>query len=161
MPTLEGDVTVKGVIFRFVRRRYNGRKTFTWLHWLDENEQWQAYGDPWPSVTIPHKDLERIADELRLKVAPEIEMYEVCEMFDVKVMQDYWGGTDEHPEAGHSLFSLGQHAELSAGLRGFRLSPWFQTMGDLEQWCQRNIGRFREWIKSDPDGPAPDATNWS
>ena len=67
--TPKGDVTVKGVIFKFVRRRYNRRKTFTWLHWLDEDDKWQEYrGDPWPSVRIPNADLERIATELLAEI---------------------------------------------------------------------------------------------
>jgi hypothetical protein len=85
---------------------------------------------------------------------------EVCELYDVRVIQDYWAGTDEYPEAGESMFALGQHAELSAGLRGFYMTPWFATMDALEEFCKRNLAKFQELLASDPDGPAPDATNW-
>lgn len=38
------------------RRRY-GRQTFTWLKWQSKDGTWQTYGDPWPSLTIPKKQL--------------------------------------------------------------------------------------------------------
>ena len=64
----QADCTIKGVMFKFIRRRY-GRQTFTWLHWLDEDSNWQEYkGDPWPSVRIPRKDLERIAGDLMAEI---------------------------------------------------------------------------------------------
>jgi hypothetical protein len=160
MAIVKGEIEVKGVQFGFVRRRYP-KTWFTWLHYKNEDDKWTAYhGDPWPSRVIPHTDLERIADEIKKSVAPEIEMYEVCEMFDVEILRDYWGGTDEFPEAGHTVFYLGQRPEFSAGLRGFRMTPWFDTMPALYAFCQRNVGKFRDVYRANPDGPAPDATNW-
>lgn len=129
---------------------------------LPPNEQWQEYkGDPWPSVRIPRKDLERIAEELMAGVEPALEMYQVCEMFNVQMLQDYWLGTDEHPELGHTMFYLGAKAEPAAGLRSFTLTPWFETQDQLWAFCRRNINKFRDWWKENPDGPAPDATNWA
>lgn len=66
---ITGEISVKGVQFGFERRRYNGRKTFTWLYWRDEDDAWQEYkGDPWPSVTVPKRDLERIAADLKAEI---------------------------------------------------------------------------------------------
>lgn len=157
---MQADAIVNGVEFRFVRRRY-GRQTFTWLHYRNEDDAWVEYKtDPWMSVKIPQKDLERIAGEITASVSPEIELCEVCEMFDVQVLQDYWSGTDEHPEAGHSMFGLGMKPELGAGLRGFYMTPWFETLPELYGFCTKNIGKFREHNRENPDGPAPNATNW-
>lgn len=47
------------VEYTFTRRRYSNR-TFTWLHWRKADTgpcNWNAYGDPWPSVRIGKKDL--------------------------------------------------------------------------------------------------------
>jgi hypothetical protein len=61
--TPNSEITLAGVCFRFVRRRY-GNRTFTWLHYQDASGVWQSYGDPWPSVRIPKADLFRIAREV-------------------------------------------------------------------------------------------------
>lgn len=70
MSRIKGEITIAGVQFGFVRRRYPG-KTFTWLHYRDENDEWQEYrGDPWPSIQVPRKDLVRIAEELKKPTEP-------------------------------------------------------------------------------------------
>jgi hypothetical protein len=62
---------IDGVRVLFERRRYGtgaSTKFFTWLLWHDGNE-WQTYGDPWPSSVIPKKQLaEAIAD---IKTRPQ------------------------------------------------------------------------------------------
>ena len=83
---------------------------------------------------------------------------EVCDLFDVTVLQDYWAGTDEHPEAGHPLFALGQHGELAAGLRRFEMTPHFETLDKLYSFCYRNLAKFREAAKD--EDAVPDATQW-
>lgn len=52
---------VDGVAFSYERRRY-GKTTFTWVHRWDHN-RWGDAGDPWQSVTVPMKDLRRLAAE--------------------------------------------------------------------------------------------------
>jgi hypothetical protein len=52
---------VKGVAFSFERRRY-GNTTFTWVFRWDHTT-WFDAGDPWPSVLVPRKDLEKLASE--------------------------------------------------------------------------------------------------
>lgn len=54
------------------------------------------------------------------------ELEEVCELFDVVVLQNYWLGTDACPEAGHPLFALGK---MSGGLKGFVMTPLFRCIG--------------------------------
>jgi hypothetical protein len=85
---------------------------------------------------------------------------EICEAYDMQVLSDYWGGTDERPDLGHPLYALGRRAELSAGLRGCQLTPYFDSMEKLESFCERNIDKFRSYLDADPDAPAPDTTNW-
>jgi len=155
----ETKVTVDGVIFAFRHRRY-GKQIFTWLFYKDADDKWQEYRyDPWMSSKVPNADLKRIAAELKSKVDPYLELREVCEMFDVGVMQDYWPGTDDHPEAGHPMFSLGQNTEVTAGIRGFRLTPWFDSPLQLAEFCHRNYCKFCE-LKSADTESVPDATGW-
>lgn len=80
-------------------------------------------------------------------------MHQVIELFDVTVISDLeW---DMKP-----FYALGQRPELSAGLRGFHMTPYFNTLDELEAFCRRNLQRFKEIIDADPEAPAPDATNW-
>ena len=53
---------VNGVAFSFERRRYHGKTTLTWVYRWD-HDRWFDAGDPWPSVIVPRKDLERLAAE--------------------------------------------------------------------------------------------------
>jgi len=65
MSLIKGEITVKGVQFGFVRRRYSN-VTFTWLHYRNADNAWVEYtGDPWSSVRIPKADLEKVAVELK------------------------------------------------------------------------------------------------
>lgn len=63
----EQVIEIDGVRVDFVRRRY-GRKTFTWLHWQD-SEGWHEFGDPWPCITIPKKELAQAVAEIKIRIA--------------------------------------------------------------------------------------------
>lgn len=64
------QVQVEGVKFAFQRRRY-GKRTFTWVYVWDGND-WQGCGDPWPSVTVPRRDLEQLAAKVMAGQLPII-----------------------------------------------------------------------------------------
>ena len=60
---LDGRVVhaiVKGVAYSYERRRYTRKTTFTWVYRWDR-DHWFYAGDPWPSIIVPKKDLERLA----------------------------------------------------------------------------------------------------
>lgn len=58
---------VSGVAFSFQRRRYCGKATFTWVYRWDHTN-WSDAGDPWQSIIVPRKDLERLAAKQPAKV---------------------------------------------------------------------------------------------
>ena len=45
---------------------------------------------------------------------------------------------DQRDEEGNPCYSVGQRPELSAGLRGFRTSPCFDTLEELYNWVNEN-----------------------
>jgi hypothetical protein len=96
---------------------------------------------------------------------------QVCEMFDLTVLN----GIEEPsthvapcPQvaadgdgctcAPVQVFAIGANSELSAGLRGFAMSPYFNTMEELEAWCVRNSAKLKEFADKEE---LPDATNWA
>lgn len=46
-----------------------------------------------------------------------------------------------------------------AGEISFVMTPVFNSMEELEAFCNRHIERFRS-LAENPDAPAPDATEW-
>ena len=50
-------IEVLGVPVVLTRRRY-GNTTFTWANIVKPDGDWLCLGDPWPSVTIPKRQLE-------------------------------------------------------------------------------------------------------
>lgn len=63
--------TIDGIRIGFVRRRY-GRMVFTWL-WYLVGDKWESYGDPWPSLQIPKKDLRKAIADIKIKI-PQQEL---------------------------------------------------------------------------------------
>jgi hypothetical protein len=80
---------------------------------------------------------------------------EVRELFDLAPLTDM----REVEGKFQSVVSIGQRYDYSAGLHGFTVTPYFDTLPELEAFCQKHIERFRE-IAKDEDAPTPDATGW-
>lgn len=83
---------------------------------------------------------------------------QVCEHLDVQVLYDITEihGEENNPKV-HQVCAIGSPPELSAGLRGFVVTKWFDSPEELEDFCQRHLQRF---LASKEDEPAPDATEW-
>jgi hypothetical protein len=61
------EFEMDGLRLGLQRRRY-GRQTFTWLLYVDKAFRWQPYGDPWPSVRIPKKQMAEALVEIKAKL---------------------------------------------------------------------------------------------
>jgi hypothetical protein len=59
---------VDGVRLAVTRRRY-GKQTFTWLLYVNNDHRFDSYGDPWPSVVIPKKQLAAAVAEIKIRLA--------------------------------------------------------------------------------------------
>jgi hypothetical protein len=71
MPATKQTITVNGVEieYYFQRRRY-GSTTYTWLNYrIVDGGTWDSYGDPWPSLTIPKKELTAAFQDIATKEA--------------------------------------------------------------------------------------------
>jgi hypothetical protein len=79
---------------------------------------------------------------------------EVSELFGLSLLTDLIG---EDGEPFSTVFYIGQQSELAAGLRGFDMTPCFNSLAKLEQFCQSHIARFRQEAETDS---YPDATKW-
>jgi hypothetical protein len=76
---------------------------------------------------------------------------EVCELLDATVLRDL------SEENFQTVYALGWHSEPDAGIRYGVVTRWFDSMGDLEKWCERNVGRVRDLTDS---APVPDMEDW-
>ncbi len=90
---------------------------------------------------------------------------EVCQMFDVVVLSDIEvTKTDENdvPVKWNSVVALGWHGEPDAGIRYGTMTPWFASESELDEFCKRNIDRFRRAAEEceNLDKPVPDASDW-
>lgn len=80
---------------------------------------------------------------------------EICELFDTSVKVDY-------AERGFSkvlspVYAIGDNTELSAGLYGYTLTPWYFSQKQLERFCKSSKGKafindkaveaFTDWDK--------------
>ncbi len=67
---------ISGIEVMFVRRKYGTGPTtrfFTWLHWKNTAGEWQSYGDPWPSSTIPKDELQNaLANIMAQRIAEDL-----------------------------------------------------------------------------------------
>lgn len=82
---------------------------------------------------------------------------EVCELFDVQVLCDI----EEVDGKIRSVVAIGWNSEPDAGIRYGTISNWFSSEQELDEFCERNIERFREEaVKCDNGAPVPDATEW-
>lgn len=96
-----------------------------------------------------------------------INIKEVCELFDVTVIDDLdvteyetINGEDV-PVKFKTVHALGWHSEMSAGIRGGTMTGWFDSIEALENFCYLNINRFRiEAAKCNDGAPIPDASDW-
>jgi hypothetical protein len=79
---------------------------------------------------------------------------EVSELFDLEVLSslDGFPGAEDK-----EVVALGNRPEPDAGLRGGQVTPYFNSMSDLESFCQKYIDQFR--IMADNEY-MPDATEW-
>lgn len=103
---------------------------------------------------------------------------EVGELFDVTVVADIEEPGDGEHKAGCpktdadgeectcnpvQVYALGWPQELSAGIRGGYMTPFFRSMDALEAFCKKHLERFREAAQAcerDLDVSVPDATTW-
>lgn len=54
--------TIEEFDFRFTRRRYGGRHTFTWVSARKVGTAlWMDLGDPWPAVTPKKTEMLKVA----------------------------------------------------------------------------------------------------
>jgi hypothetical protein len=85
---------------------------------------------------------------------------EVCELFDVIVLNDMAALSDDENDMQHkTVYALGWHAEPSAGINYGIVTNWFDSLEELNAFCKRNIKRFRKWADRE-DGIVPDASEW-
>jgi hypothetical protein len=70
---------------------------------------------------------------MRFEIPADIA--EVTEAFDCEVLLDLSGDDDE---PGHAVVALGWHREPAAGLRGGRLTPYFDTTAELWAYVREN-----------------------
>jgi len=74
------------------------------------------------------------------------DVKDICELFDCTVCTDVttYGRPPkreiEFPKL-HAIFYIGAYPELSAGLRGFHISPYFFSEKQLERFCRSTKGR--------------------
>lgn len=82
---------------------------------------------------------------------------EVCELFDVTVLCD----CEEVDEKIRTVVAIGWNSEPDAGIRYGTITNWFSSEQELDEFCERNIVRFREEAEKCNNGaPVPDATEW-
>lgn len=97
-------------------------------------------------------------------------IHEVCELFDVTVLHDIREAEGEEHQApcprvdadgGEctckpiQCYAIGWSQELSAGIRGGSMSPYFDSLDELETFCAKRIETCRE-IAKDEEGKLPD-----
>ena len=107
---------------------------------------------------------------------------EVCELFDVTVLADihepaqgahiapcpkvdgdgYGVGAEEIECTCRPIqcYAIGWNGEPDAGIRYGTVTNFFDSMNELEAFCERNIERFRQAAKDD-EAVIPDASDWS
>lgn len=66
-------MTLNGMEFKFERRRYSGRMTYTWAY-VKHNGEWLSLGDPWPGVQWKRSELEKFG---RLAIAEKTNLHRV------------------------------------------------------------------------------------
>ena len=82
---------------------------------------------------------------------------EVCELFDVTVLCDI----EEVDGKIRSVVAIGWNSEPDAGIMYGTITNWFSSEQELDEFCERNIVRFREEAEKCNNGaPVPDATEW-
>jgi hypothetical protein len=89
-----------------------------------------------------------------------IAFHNVCEMFDLKLLSDITeveGSTEDNPIV-RPVFALGTPRDLSAGIHGGAVTPWFNSEVEVAFFCQRHIERFRRAFEESNE--TPDATQW-
>lgn len=98
--------------------------------------------------------------ELKTRVGRYIN--EVCELFDVTVLCDVEAvSDDENDFRVKSCVAIGWNSEPDAGIRYGTITNWFSSEQELDEFCERNIVRFREEAEKCNNGaPVPDATEW-
>jgi hypothetical protein len=90
-----------------------------------------------------------------------VHVKEVCELFDVNVLSDMESvSDDENDPRFKSVYAIGWNGEPDAGIRYGTMTGWFDSMELLEDFCKRNIERFRAEAAKD-DAAIPDASDWS
>ena len=82
----------------------------------------------------------------------------VCEHLDIEILHDIEEihGEENNPKV-YPVVSLGQKAELGAGLRGCQVTPWFRDEAELDAFCGRHLNRF---LAVGEDDRVPDARMW-
>ena len=94
---------------------------------------------------------------------------EVCNIFDCEVLCDIEEVRTSRPVLVYlvsepewrvkPVVAIGSRGDFPAGLVSFVMTPFFNTLEELDEFCSRHIEKFRR-IGEDPDAPAPDATCW-
>lgn len=74
----------------------------------------------------------------------------ICNHLDIQVLHDF------DSETGKELVALGAKPELSAGFHGCEVTSWFNSLDELEKFCEAHLERFLS-VKEDE---LPDAFNW-
>jgi len=64
---------------------------------------------------------------------------ELCELFDCSVIIDIT--LDNEAAAPNRVFALGEYPEMAAGLWGYVLTPYFNSLDELEIYCQSDKGK--------------------
>jgi hypothetical protein len=95
---------------------------------------------------------------------------EVCNLFDVEILCDIeetehdplgvdWTGLRETQTRVKPVVALGSRGELAAGLVSFVMTPWFNSLEELNAFLQWHIELLRRMDGADT--PAPCMTDWS
>ena len=61
----------------------------------------------------------------------------VCRDHDLTVLKDV-----AEPAGEVAWYAVGRHEEPSAGIPGTVVSPWFETLQELDSWCSDNMRRL-------------------
>lgn len=82
----------------------------------------------------------------------------VCELLDITMKADLSYISDEESEDPfeevEEVFSLGVNQDLSAGIWGCRITPWYNSLDTLEMYCKENMDKAEKASEAQilPDG---------
>lgn len=86
---------------------------------------------------IMAKQAQELAD--KYPTYGRVSISEYCDLFDCQVIIDIT--TEDESSSPKRVFALGEHPEMAAGLWGYVLTPYFNSLDELEIYCSSEKGK--------------------